>query len=351
MVNDLVKEQNQNISLNMIREEILYRENLGSNKTLTSPDSILIIDSVLTITDSDAYMSAESIYVKSYKEFENYSVDSLKLLFPIYPNDGRTEYYQLTNNQKSTVSTVVCLIDKKQLKKKDGYFELQANSFGEKVNLCKSEKFYNQPLGGFCSGFIVKENVIVTADHCLHNRNLLDFYVLLDYYLTNQDEVRTRFESNMVHEVKRVIKSGYNDEKDIDFAVLELETNVDKNRICIIRSEEVRLNEAVSVAGHPVGLPLKYSPGATVKFNDSKNYFVADLDTYGGNSGSPVFDSQNRVIGILVRGAKDFKTIRSENCRRSYVCNKITRSNRNITNICIGEEITRNSQFVNFIPQ
>ena len=45
-------------------------------------------------------------------------------------------------------------------------------------------------------------------------------------------------------------------------------------------------------------------------------FFVANLDTYGGNSGSPVFNSDtHEVEGILVRGEADF--VQQGNCQVS----------------------------------
>ena len=61
------------------------------------------------------------------------------------------------------------------------------------------------------------------------------------------------------------------------------------------------------VIGHPVGLPLKVAAGASVRDAGKIGYFVADLDTFGGNSGSPVFNTATKKIeGILVRGDTDF---------------------------------------------
>lgn len=61
--------------------------------------------------------------------------------------------------------------------------------------------------------------------------------------------------------------------------------------------------------GHPVGLPLKVADDAVVSDpGDGQTYFEANLDTYGGNSGSAVFNARTGLIeGILVRGAQDFK--------------------------------------------
>ena len=85
------------------------------------------------------------------------------------------------------------------------------------------------------------------------------------------------------------------------------------------------------VIGHPVGLPAKVAGGAIVRDNTPNPFFVANLDTYGGNSGSPVFNSRtHRVEGILVRGERDF--VARGNCTVSFVCP---------TTGCRGEDVTR----------
>ncbi len=60
------------------------------------------------------------------------------------------------------------------------------------------------------------------------------------------------------------------------------------------------------VIGHPSGLPTKVADGAQV-CTQKGTHFSANLDTYGGNSGSAVFNAKtNEVVGILVRGANDY---------------------------------------------
>ena len=73
-------------------------------------------------------------------------------------------------------------------------------------------------------------------------------------------------------------------------------------------SGKVKTAQGVYVIGHPCGLPLKYVPDAEVRENAAASFFVANLDTYGGNSGSPVFNAQNnKVEGILVRRGDGFR--------------------------------------------
>lgn len=94
------------------------------------------------------------------------------------------------------------------------------------------------------------------------------------------------------------------------------------------------------VIGHPCGLPQKYAPGAKVRDNTPVPFFVANLDTYGGNSGSSVFNAGNGTVeGILVRGANDF--ISNGQCYVSLVCP---------TTGCRGEDVTRATVWSGKLP-
>jgi len=65
----------------------------------------------------------------------------------------------------------------------------------------------------------------------------------------------------------------------------------------------------------------------------------ANLDTYGGNSGSPVFNSESIVEGMLVRGETDFVT--QDDRMISLVCPITGRE---------GENCTRITEFVALVP-
>ena len=55
--------------------------------------------------------------------------------------------------------------------------------------------------------------------------------------------------------------------------------------------EKISDNAKVHVIGHPCGLPLKLGDNSIITDNNEHSYFVANLDTFGGNAGSPVFNS------------------------------------------------------------
>ena len=77
--------------------------------------------------------------------------------------------------------------------------------------------------------------------------------------------------------------------------------------------------------GHPSGLPLKYADGARV-FETENDYFSTNLDTFGGNSGSPVFNADTlEVEGILVRGDTDYVMdfeSNGERCMKVNICDQ-----------------------------
>ena len=91
------------------------------------------------------------------------------------------------------------------------------------------------------------------------------------------------------------------------FSVIELDRPVTNHAPLKMRlAGEPRVNDDLTVIGHPSGLPTKIAGGA--KLRSLHNGFIrASLDTYGGNSGSAVFNSSTfEVEGILVRGETDF---------------------------------------------
>ena len=69
--------------------------------------------------------------------------------------------------------------------------------------------------------------------------------------------------------------------------------------------------DGLTLIGHPAGLPLKIASGG--KFlSFQENTFRSDLDAYGGNSGSPIFNTRSLargellVEGILQGGSDDY---------------------------------------------
>jgi hypothetical protein len=122
-----------------------------------------------------------------------------------------------------------------------------------------------------------------------------------------------------------------------DWALVRLSRPVHGRKPLRIRaSGKIANGHPLFAVGHPNGLPTKL---ANVRDNRSRAYFVANLDTYGGNSGSPVFDMRTRrVEGILVSGENDF--VKHGKCFVSLVCPDSG---------CQGESVTRSTLWAKHI--
>jgi hypothetical protein len=78
---------------------------------------------------------------------------------------------------------------------------------------------------------------------------------------------------------------------------------------------------SIVMIGHPVGLPMKIADNAIVK-ESHVDYFQANVDAFGGNSGSGVFNLPGEVVGILVRGVTDFDYDSDGDCYVTRVCDE-----------------------------
>jgi V8-like Glu-specific endopeptidase len=231
------------------------------------------------------------------------------------------------------------------------------------MNLCEDERFASQPAMADCTGFLVGKDLIATAGHCITNGTrsggtsgygieyCQSHSWLFDYKTDASGSIDLdNINKDNLYRCKEVIKAKlYGDE---DFAIIRLDRKVTNRKPLKLRSTgKIKKGQKLFVIGHPSGLPMKYADGAKV-FNVFNPYFSTNLDTFGGNSGSPVFNySTNEVEGILVRGDVDY-IISSHNdaqCTRVNVCNT-NRQNciENDPNID-GEHVTKISRIKQYL--
>ena len=126
-----------------------------------------------------------------------------------------------------------------------------------------------------------------------------------------------------------------------DWALIKLDRPVTGHAALKLNLTGVITNKTpIVVIGHPAGLPTKIAGGSEVRDASKNGYFTANLDTYGGNSGSAVFNAKSGLIeGILVRGENDY--VYRGGCRVSQVCTD---------NGCRGEDVTKISAVSDKLP-
>lgn len=187
--------------------------------------------------------------------------------------------------------------------------------------ICPTERFANQPTVGNCSGFLIDEKTIVTAGHCMTMpEDCSDFKWVFDYKVEVAGVDSVTIQKNNIYNCKRVIKQVLErGATQNDYAIIELDRAVTyRNPLKLRETGKVEVGTPLVVIGYPSGLPVKIAGGANVRAIRD-DFFVSNLDTYSGNSGSAVLNATTmEVEGILVRGDTDY--INSDaGCRVSKV--------------------------------
>lgn len=259
----------------------------------------------------------------------------------------------------------------------NGSFKITDVTIAGKV-LCPGERFRSQPslpAIGNCTGFLVGDRYLVTAGHCILPAGIVDdevhpycegFSWYFDFHQDDSGLANTeRVPANRLYRCKRVIRAENKDElfdeanskyPGADFAVIELDRPVDPELTPLkIARRPVKVGDEIFTIGHPLSLPAKFSGISRVVKNDPKrDYYEAYLDTFSGNSGGPVFNSRNEVVGILVGGHPiDFIWDRDAECVRLNRCDQSGRScseNSPFPNLPVTNQIQRVEAVLKYIP-
>ena len=260
----------------------------------------------------------------------------------IYGTDDRRDVHQVTDTALlRDADSVVALINAASVTDNgDGTSTLNGATLGVRRNLCPTEPFRDQPSIAFCSGFLVDPSIVATAAHCVETSTLANVRFVFGFQMRDASSANTRIPNGEIYRGQRILGRAIGTEG-TDWCVIQLDRPVLNHRyVTVRRTGKVPNASGVHVIGHPSGIPKKIAGNAAVRDNTASRFFVANLDTYGGNSGSPVFHSGTHVVeGILVRGETDY--VQVGNCFRSNVCP---------ANGCRGEDVTRSTEFAELVP-
>ncbi len=221
------------------------------------------------------------------------------------------------------------------------------------LGLCAEEKFSKQYANWLnCTGFLVAEDVMVTAGHCLiFNHSGVepalvedgmttmcsDFDWLFDYTakgngqvsISNYAETQTARCAKVLHaEITPdvVEKNGkIVGEYGLDFSIIKLDRPFPNRSVLKFAKTSVNQNQRVFALTYPSGLPMKVAYNARVLESHFENFFTTNLDISSGSSGGPVFNMQNEVVGIVVRASpgEDYIWNEKRECSVSYVCKEL----------------------------
>jgi hypothetical protein len=260
-----------------------------------------------------------------------------------YGKDDRQDVYQLAGQSLADSDSVVALFPESQVNDLgDGTAALLTGNYGDYYNLCPSERFRDQPIGSFCTGVLVAPDIIATAAHCLTDMHIADIRFIFGYQMRDQATPNLVINNLDIYTGVAVIASQLDRNTGSDWALIRLDRPVVNHHIARIREAgTVSDGNALFLIGHPMGLPSKFAGGGIVRENRYRAVFIENLDSYPGNSGSPVFNSATHVVeGLQVRGKKD-SFVKQGACFVSRLCPDAG---------CSGGLTVRTTEFARFIP-
>lgn len=257
--------------------------------------------------------------------FNSYGIDKV-----IYGKDDRLEMYQFVGSPLAYLGdSVAAMVERKNIKKSliGNYMEISMNvpSLKEAYGFCGPENFDNQPTAGMCTGFLVHPKIIVTAGHCYASfrRDMCKkANWVFDYKVRrNSDGMKMEIRPENIYRCKKVHREVMDMRTGVDYSIVELDREVyDREPVKLNRDSIARKGDRLLIMGHPMGLPLKVASNARV-IKNGKVFFPTNLDSFQGNSGSPVFNLKTgEVEGILVRGKADL--YKRNSCYKVNYCDE-----------------------------
>ncbi|OED35004.1 hypothetical protein AB833_31600 [Chromatiales bacterium (ex Bugula neritina AB1)] len=266
---------------------------------------------------------------------------------PVYGTDDRQEWDKADARICAVGRATAAIMPKASFAPQDGRWAwrlIEDHTLADS-NWCDDERFAQQPDLATCTAFLIGPSRVVTAAHCINAKgdsNILAFdceevLFVFDYEIMDDGEVRRQYQSNQIYTCHSIVHHNGQDGP-ADWAVIELDRATGRSPVALYTGNLKSVSsEPLEIIGHPLGLPLKWVRNGRM-VSASSDTFLAAIDAFEGNSGSPVFirkDGVPTVVGMLSRGVRDYKTP-VKTCLRTQVCNGKE---------CAGESVTRASQF------
>ncbi|CAM1342417.1 S1 family peptidase [Tenacibaculum amylolyticum] len=285
---------------------------------------------------------APAAIIESINENENYTFinicgNRVERLKGVSKYDSRLEIIALDSLVKwqssiiKTSKSVAIIIEKERLHAiSNSEYQLDFyNTLQKTYNLCANEAFTNQPVVGSGTAFVISEQTMITAKH-VFERPIKDYVIVFGFqFLDKKKKVSSIIlASNIFYPTS--IEKEFDELDVVQFKV----DRVFPKSIPVLEwenSKALQKRDEIYMIGHPTGLPKKAALNADIINNSKLQYFYTSLDSFQGNSGSPVFNlCSNKVIGILVSGQLDYEF--NGSCYKTTLCKYPQ---------CLGEKVIR----------
>ncbi|MBL8923645.1 MAG: trypsin-like serine protease [Myxococcaceae bacterium] len=233
----------------------------------------------------------------------------------VYGSDDRTDVYahpDTTMKQRALQSTVALVLASDLVTTNPAAIRFRGATLGQAENLCAGQRFSNDPTTAFCSGTLIDDDVVLTAGHCIENASdCASSRFVFRYARSSASTLETVTSADVFSCASIITRSLTTTAQGVsDFALIRL----DRPAAPRFTPAPVRLSSSPLVTGQRVGVigsgsgvPFKIDTGGMVRDRGTGVDFEVTTDTFGGNSGSGVYELDGySVAGILVEGDTDY---------------------------------------------
>ena len=192
----------------------------------------------------------------------------------LYGLDDRVELREASQPLRNAGASVVALFGSDALiPVADGRWRLRFGPSGAERGWCPDERFSRQPRGALCSGFLIAPDRIATSAHCVRPPD--DPYAagldcdearfVFGFGLGADGEPPAVLTPEQVYRCAAVI-DGEGSPNGADWRVVRLDRAVSDRLPLPVYAGDTPLarGTALTVIGHPIGLPAKVAPGGAV---------------------------------------------------------------------------------------
>ena len=160
-----------------------------------------------------------------------------------------------------------------------------------------------------CSAALIDADLILTAGHCIRNDEEAASASITFDFLTECDGNRPSGYNPKFYKLRRVVRSGFarapgDFRSALDYSIIQINTPSGGLGIqpLPIRPDTPSIGEPLFVIHHPRGAIKKVSrqpadPNCFLGSGGTELNFGCDVDN--GSSGSPLFDSMGRIVGVV----------------------------------------------------
>jgi hypothetical protein len=233
----------------------------------------------------------------------------------VYGGDDRREVYEHPDAalRARARDSIVALIPAHALDTSDpSDVQPLSSPLAETQQLCAGQRFADQPTAAICSGTLIDEDLVLTAGHCIADQGACEGLRFVFDYLYEGPGALASIARSDVYGCRRLVARAL-DGGSRDYAIVQLDRppTADGRAPVAVRTAgaPVSAGAGLAILGFGSGIPAKIDSGGRVIDPRARtlDYFTATTDSFGGNSGSGVFDlGSGELVGALVRGDQDY---------------------------------------------